>query len=130
MIQNSCFDCHSDNTEFPWYYKLPIINGMIKDHIKEGREHVDFSNDFPFTGKDNILEIMKDIKEEVEDEGMPLLSYRLMHWGKLIQGTQQDSLFDWIDSSIIMIKGYYQTSGIPFEDEDTVNDKENDENDD
>ncbi|UCG61451.1 MAG: heme-binding domain-containing protein [Candidatus Zixiibacteriota bacterium] len=107
IFEHSCFDCHTDATDYPWYHKLPLVKGMIDDHIAEGREHLDMSNDFPFSGEGNVLELLEEIKEEIEDEEMPLRSYRLLHWGTLIDGKQRDSVFQWIDSSVSILTDFY-----------------------
>ena len=77
---------------------------MIDDDIKEAKEHLDMSNDFPFGGHAAQIEQLKEIKEEIEDGDMPILSYRFMHWGHLIEGKRQDSVFLWIDQSIELLK--------------------------
>ncbi len=99
ILQKSCFDCHSQFTEYPWYHKLPIIGGMLDDHVKEGLEHLNLTNDFPFTGKESLPELLEDMKEEIAEGEMPLWSYRLMHWGTLIEGAQRDSVLGWIDDA-------------------------------
>ncbi|UCE25597.1 MAG: heme-binding domain-containing protein [Candidatus Zixiibacteriota bacterium] len=107
ILRHSCFDCHSDSTEYPWYHKLPLIKGMIDDHISEAREHLDLTHDFPFSGKGSSLELLEEIKHEIEEEKMPLLSYRLLHWGTLIEGGQRDSLFAWIDSTAAILDDFF-----------------------
>ena len=108
ILEKSCFDCHSRFTEYPWYHKIPGIKGMIDGHIKEGREHLEFSDDFPFTGKENTLKLLGEIKEEIEEGEMPLFGYQLLHWGTAIEGAQQDSVFNWIDRSTQRILQYFQ----------------------
>ncbi|NOY88433.1 MAG: heme-binding domain-containing protein [FCB group bacterium] len=115
IIKHSCFDCHSQKTAYPWYYKLPIIKGMIDDDIKEAREHLDFSNDFPFKSKHKILPLLNEIKIEVKEKDMPLWSYRLIHRGTTIKGKKMDSLFQWIDYSTTMLINFYQQANIPFD---------------
>lgn len=115
IIAFSCFDCHSQKTEYPWYYELPLINGIIDGHIKDAQEHLDFSNDFPFPGRGNILDILREMKKEIKEGDMPLLSYRLMHWGRLIENKQQDSVFQWIDNSILLIEQFYSDENIPYQ---------------
>ena len=107
ILKRSCFDCHSDSTEYPWYHKLPLIKGMIDEHIAEGREHLDLTHDFPFTGKGSSLELLGEIKHEIESDQMPLLSYRLLHWGTLIEGPQRDSVFAWIDSTTAILTHFF-----------------------
>lgn len=103
IFEYSCFDCHSTFTKYPWYYEIPGIKGLIDDDIKEGIGHFDLSNDFPFKSKHDQADILKDIKEEIEEDGMPLISYRMIHWGRLIEGAQRDSVFQWIDASLALL---------------------------
>lgn len=102
-LVRSCYDCHSDQTNYPWYYKLPIIKGLIDSDIKEGREHVDFSKGFPFAGKGSQAEMLREIKHEIADGGMPIRPYRITHWGRLIEPPLQDTVFAWIDSSLVRL---------------------------
>lgn len=104
IFKKSCFDCHTDSTKYPWYHVLPFIGGMIDDDIKEAKEHLDMSNDFPFGGHATQLDQLKEIREEIEEGDMPILSYRLTHWGLLIENKRQDSVFLWIDESIALLK--------------------------
>ncbi len=103
IFEYSCFDCHSTFTNYPWYYEIPGIKGLIDDDIKEGMGHFDLSNDFPFKSKHDQADILKDIKEEIEEDGMPLISYRMIHWGRLIEGARRDSVFQWIDASLALL---------------------------
>lgn len=96
----SCFDCHGDQTHYPWYHSLPIIKGLIDSDIKAGRHHVDFSKGFPFTGKGSQAEMLTDIRNEIASGGMPIRLYRLIHWGRMIEPPLQDTVFAWIDSSL------------------------------
>lgn len=113
IFENSCYDCHSSKTNFPWYYSLPIISGMIDDDIKEARKHLDMDNGFPFGGHATQTEQLKEIKEEIEDGNMPLWSYRLMHSGTKIEGATQDTVFKWIDESVESIAKVYDNYGYP-----------------
>ena len=48
---------------------------------------------------------------------MPPWDYRMMHWGRLIEGTRQDSVINWLDSSIVRIEKFYDAEKIPYEKE-------------
>ena len=106
ILEYSCYDCHSANTKEPWYFNIPGVHSLIASHIKEGREHLDFTNGFPFKSKESTLGILHEIKQEVEEGEMPIFSYRMMHWGRLIEDEKQDSLFQWIDSTIVLLKEF------------------------
>jgi len=107
IFKDKCFDCHSSTTNYPWYHSLPVVGSFLDDHIKHAREHIDFSNDFPFKSKDDLVEILGELREEIEENEMPLMSYRVLHWGKTIEGAQQDSVFNWIDQTVAALKQFH-----------------------
>jgi len=104
IFEQSCFDCHSAYTEFPWYRSLPLAGGFLEDHVKHGRDHLDLTEDFPFKGAEDQLKILQEIKHEIDDNEMPLWSYRLLHWRTAIEGPRRDSVFVWIDSSLALLR--------------------------
>ncbi|MFZ1685697.1 MAG: heme-binding domain-containing protein [Candidatus Zixiibacteriota bacterium] len=122
IFEKSCFDCHSNSPKYPWYHSLPLIKGMIDDDIKKGRKNVDFSSGFPFEGKQPILQILHNIREEIDEGDMPLWQYRLMHWGTKIEGVRKDSVFAWLDSSIAMIENFYSAEKIQYQKEEPKSD--------
>lgn len=111
IFERSCYDCHSQSTNYPWYYKLPVVKGIIDDDIAEGLEHLDLSGDFPFRGKGTLLELLGEIKEEIEKDKMPPTGYRMLHWGRLIENEKRDSVFQWIDQTVTLLEDFYSQSG-------------------
>lgn len=120
-FEHSCYDCHSKFTQFPWYYKLPIIKGMIDKDIKQARHNVDFSNGFPFTGKRSQADMLKGMRDEISGGDMPPMTYRMMHWGRQIEGAGKDSVVRWLDSSLARLAA---VGIVPSEDEDSEGDEE------
>ena len=109
IFKSGCFDCHSSETDFPWYHSLPIIEGWLDEHVAEARDELDMSNGFPFAGHsrrqaDNLLKI----KREIESGAMPLWSYRLMHWGAAPNTEEKDSIYAWVDRSLILLASHGQ----------------------
>jgi hypothetical protein len=104
IFEYSCFDCHTTYTNYPWYHGIPGIKGMIDEDIEHGRSHLEMSGDFPFGGDDDQAHILEEIKEEIEEGAMPLRSYRLTHWGRLIEGEKRDTVFKWLDESLALLK--------------------------
>ena len=43
VIRNSCYDCHSNETKYPWYSNIAPVSWWMKDHIIDGRKHLNFS---------------------------------------------------------------------------------------
>ncbi len=106
VFERSCFDCHSQKTKFPWYAKLPGVKQFLSGHIEEGRKELDMTNGFPFSGKGEPIQLLHRMHDEIDEGGMPLWSYRLMHWGTKIEGTRKDSVVAWLDSSITRLQAF------------------------
>ena len=43
LARRACFDCHSNETRWPLYSRLPFVSRIIEDHVVEGRDHLNFS---------------------------------------------------------------------------------------
>lgn len=109
IFKDGCFDCHSDQTDYPWYHSLPVIKGWMDEHMAEARDELDFSPGFPFGGHhkrqaDNLYKM----KHEIEEGAMPLKSYRLMHWGAAPNSEEKDSIYAWVDRSLILLASHGQ----------------------
>src|SRR5262249_32661879 len=79
IFAQKCFDCHSDQTVYPGYYKIPGVRQFIDSDIREGREHLDFSRDYPFISHAKPIEDLDAIRKEIDESEMPPLIYRLAH---------------------------------------------------
>ena len=78
QLRKSCFDCHSNQTVFPWYSKLAPSSWFLADHISEGKSHLNFSDWADYSNSKKI-ELLGEIADEVESGKMPLRSYLLIH---------------------------------------------------
>ena len=96
-LQVSCYDCHSNNTEYPWYNKVQPVALFLENHIKDGKEHLNFSEFGNYTTKKQKKKL-KEISEEVEEGEMPLTSYTLIHWDAKISDTDKKAIIDWADN--------------------------------
>jgi hypothetical protein len=78
VLEQSCFDCHSHRTRWPWYAWVAPVSWFITHDVEEGRQHLDFSNwgGLPTAKRDHLR---KDIWEEVSEGEMPLETYTWLH---------------------------------------------------
>ena len=100
IFEKSCFDCHSNNVRYPWYYKIPIISNMIDSDIKEAKSHLDFSFNFPFKGHGNSIKDLNSIMEVIENNTMPPNNYLFMHGNKKLLSTDKKIIYNWINNSL------------------------------
>lgn len=95
IFQRSCFDCHSQTPYMPWYSALPIVHGFLLGDMKEAKEHLDFTDDFPFKGHGEPKEDLEAIADSVRDKSMPPLRYRLMHWKSALTNDEVKTVLKW-----------------------------------
>lgn len=77
VLSRACYDCHSNLTEWPWYSKIAPISFLISIGVKEGREHLNFTEWDYYSFDDN--KVKKEIWEEVLKERMPPWNYRIIN---------------------------------------------------
>lgn len=127
IFEQACFDCHSTQTRYPWYHKLPGIKQLLDSDVKEGRQRMDFTDGFPFTGHGTPLERLARIKREVSEGDMPPWDYRLIHWKAWLNRAEKDSVIDWTDSSSVMLMRFYDSEHITYQKPDTTSAEHEDE---
>ncbi|MBK5208775.1 MAG: heme-binding domain-containing protein [Flavobacteriaceae bacterium] len=97
MIQTSCADCHSNSTKYPWYNEIAPASWYLAQHVKEGKEHLNFS-EWTTYNKDQKEHLLKDLKEVLNERKMPLKSYLLIHKDAKLTENQYQILYDWVNS--------------------------------
>jgi hypothetical protein len=78
LLQVSCYDCHSNNTRYPWYNKVQPIAYFLERHIKEGKAELNFSEWEAYSNRRKNSKL-RSIISQIQDDEMPLYSYTLMH---------------------------------------------------
>ncbi|MBL7473152.1 heme-binding domain-containing protein [Robertkochia sediminum] len=94
VLKQACYDCHSNNTNYPWYAEVAPISYWIADHVEEGKEHLNFSAWTQYSAKKKAHK-MEELIEEVEEHEMPLDSYTWMHKDAKLDEAQIEALNTW-----------------------------------
>ena len=94
-LQVSCYDCHSNNTNYPWYNKIQPVAWFLEDHIKDGKKELNFNtwNTYSTRRKKSKL---KSIISQIKDDKMPLASYTLIHGDTKLTEKEKKELFEWL----------------------------------
>lgn len=97
ILKTSCYDCHSNEVNYPWYTNVAPISWWIKHHIKEGSQHLNFSiwGTYSEKRKDKKL---KECVEMIEEGEMPMTSYTIMHEEAKLSSEQKEKLMSWFKS--------------------------------
>jgi hypothetical protein len=90
-MKAACYDCHSNKSVYPWYSNIQPIGWYLKDHIEEGKEHLNFSEFGTYTPKKQAHKL-EECYELIEKGEMPLSSYTIIHKEAVLSETQQTEL--------------------------------------
>lgn len=99
LIKDACYDCHSHETKYPWYTYVQPVAWWIKDHIDEGREHLNFSVWATYDSEKRAHKLEEAI-EEVDEGHMPLPSYTWIHSEADLTGPQREELTAWFETEM------------------------------
>ncbi len=98
ILKRSCYDCHSNETRWPWYTNVAPSSWFVIDHVNEARRHLNFSDWMKVkrrTNKPDPEGQLEEITEQVEEGEMPLESYLLLHPDAKLSDQDKKVLTDW-----------------------------------
>ena len=101
-LRAACYDCHSDETRWPWYSHIAPVSWLIASDVQRGRRHVNFS-DWP-TNSVTAARKLEDMSEEIDYGDMPLKKYTLIHADARLTAVQRKELENWLDAQAAELK--------------------------
>jgi len=96
-LRVSCYDCHSNNTDYPWYSKVQPAAWYLEDHIKEGKAELNF-NEWDNLSERRKTSKLRSIISQLEDGEMPLDSYTLVHRDALLSEVNKEAIIDYVNT--------------------------------
>ncbi|MDQ6756056.1 MAG: heme-binding domain-containing protein [Bacteroidota bacterium] len=106
ILKVACNDCHSNNTQYPWYSEIQPVGWWLSNHIKDGKRVLNFSEFISYRIKKQFHRV-NDIEELVKKDEMPLSSYTLIHTNAKLSPHQKLILANWTESLKDSIKAHY-----------------------
>ncbi len=94
VLKNACYDCHSNNTYYPWYSKIQPARLIMDTHVKEGKEELNFSEFGSYSTRSKINKL-KGLANSIKDNIMPLSSYKLMHKNANLSNEEKNLIINW-----------------------------------
>ncbi len=100
ILRESCFDCHSNRTRWPWYSRVAPVSWLITHDVQEAREKMNFSAwaDIPLPSRAHYIH---EIVEHVEEKEMPLSRYLYLHPRAGVTQAGLEILRNWEESQKI-----------------------------
>lgn len=94
VLKTSCYDCHSNNTNYPWYSFIQPGAWWMASHIQDGKADLNFS-EFGSYSKRKQQNKLRAIASSIKDGTMPIKSYTLMHTNAKLSPKEKDLIIDW-----------------------------------
>ena len=96
ILKSACYDCHSNNTRYPWYSNIQPVALFLNKHIVEGKKELNFDEFGNYTERRQQSKL-KAIAYQVRDGEMPLYSYKLMQSEARLQKRDIQIISNWIN---------------------------------
>lgn len=98
LLRTACYDCHSDNTRYPWYAEIQPAAWWLKSHIDDGNREFSFSGFGSYSAKKQAKKLAVVI-DVVSDRTMPLKSYTWIHRDAIFTDAQLKTLTTWLEAA-------------------------------
>lgn len=95
LIRTSCYDCHSNNTAYPWYDNIQPVKWWMADHVNSGKRHFNF-DEFNSYSKEKKLKKLDEVAETIKDGEMPLTSYTIIHQNAKLSDAEKSTIEQWV----------------------------------
>ncbi len=94
LVHRACFDCHSNQTTWPWYSNVAPISWLLQRDVNGGRSHLNF------TEWDRPQKHAKDVAEQVKEGEMPPWFYRPMHPASKLTDAEKQALIEGAEKTL------------------------------
>lgn len=98
IFKSACYDCHSNNTRYPWYVYIQPMGWVMARHIRNGKENLNFS-DFGSYSQRKQANKLRAIETSIEEGSMPLSSYTIMHTDARLSVGDKKVIADWVSNA-------------------------------
>ncbi len=113
ILKVACNDCHTNKTEYPWYFKVQPVDWWLNSHIKGGKQHLNFAEftKLPVAVQNHKFE---EVIEMVKEKKMPIPSYTWLglHPEAKLTDEQRVVLTTWAQANMDTLKAHYPADSL------------------
>lgn len=96
MLAVGCYDCHSDNSRYPWYAEIQPVGWWLAQHVSDGKRELNLSAFGELTRKRQATKL-EEMIDVIERRAMPLASYTFVHRDARFTDAQLKQLTAWLE---------------------------------
>ena len=108
ILKTSCYDCHSNNTVYPWYAKVQPAALFLGNHIRDGKKELNFDEFLSY----RLAKQFHKIEEVLEKNEMPLSSYTLLHRNAILTTAQKQVIYQYADNILAQMRTQYPADSL------------------
>jgi Haem-binding domain len=110
-LKIACYDCHSNHSEYPWYWNFQPVAWFMNGHIEDGKQRLNFS-DFISYNIGKQYKKLEEIGDEVKSGDMPITSYKLIHADARLSYQQRAAIESWVTATRKEIKNHFPADSL------------------
>jgi hypothetical protein len=99
IFKTSCYDCHSNNTKYPWYANIQPVAWWLQNHVNEGKRELNF-NEFATYKEKRQRKKLDEIIEQIKDDEMPLQTFTAIHSYAKLNAEQKAIITKWCEENM------------------------------
>ncbi|NNV54128.1 heme-binding domain-containing protein [Limnovirga soli] len=111
VFVRSCYDCHSNNTVYPWYANIQPVAWWLNDHVVEGKDELNFDEFASYTIGRKYKKL-EEITEQLDEGEMPLFSYTIIHRNAILTDEEKQAVTNWCNALRDTIKANYPADSL------------------
>lgn len=98
ILRRACYDCHSNETVWPWYSRVAPVSWVVARDVHQGRRHLNFStwNRLDSRQRSDLLE---EVWEEIAAGDMPMAIYLPLHPEARLTDADKAAVEAWVESA-------------------------------
>ena len=102
LLKKSCYNCHSNETDYPWYSYVAPSSWLVVRDIRAAREELNFSIWQEYDMMDKLGKL-DDISMEVREGRMPMRIYTLMHPSAKLDDQDRKLIVAWTEAAMDVV---------------------------
>ncbi|GAO45115.1 heme-binding domain-containing protein [Flavihumibacter petaseus] len=110
-LKTSCYDCHSNRTNYPWYSAVQPFGWWLDHHVYEGKKELNFDAFGGYSLRRQFHKL-EEVEEMIEEDEMPLSSYTLIHRGSKLSPEQKRQLITWSEKARAEMSAKYPADSL------------------
>lgn len=111
ILKKACYDCHSNNTRYPWYNKIQPVAWWLAGHIKDGKQALNYSEFATYSLRKQYNRLLQ-TSELVKKGEMPFSSYTWIHKDAILTEAEKISLSSWTGALCDSMKAVYPADSL------------------